>query len=172
MILTGNKIKEEVKEKKIIISPFDSKRVTTNSYDLCLASKLIRYTSSILDPKIEQPFEEIEIPKKGLKMNAGEFRLASSTEVVGSNHYVPIIHAKSSLARMGLFVHCTADLVDIGSIGNLTFQLFATLPIILYPEMIIGQVSFWLPVGEITLYKGKYQNSSGPQISQSWKDFK
>lgn len=171
MILTGNKIKEEIKEKRIIISPFDERRVTTNSYDLCLAPKILRYTSPILDPKIEQPFEEIEISKKGLQMNAGEFRLAASIEIVGSNHFVPIIHAKSSLARMGLFVHCTADLVDIGSVGNITFQLFASLPIILYPEMLIGQVSFWVPLGDITLYKGKYQNSSGPQPSKSWMEY-
>ncbi len=80
-------------------------------------------------------------------MNAGEFRLASSTEIVGSNYFVSIIHAKSSLARMGLFVHCTADLVDIGSVGNLgPFKSSRHCQLCSIPEMIIGQVSFWIAI--------------------------
>jgi dCTP deaminase len=71
---------------------------------------------------------------------------------------------------MGLFVHCTADLIDIGSFGNVTFQLYSTLPIKVYPGMLIGQVTFWVPSGDINLYSGKYQGSEGPQASKSYID--
>lgn len=171
MILTGNQIKKEVKEERIIIYPFYKERISTNSYDLALSCRLLKYTNPILDPKIKQPVEEIEIPDGGLHLPAGQFRLGASIEIVGSDYFVPIIHAKSSFARMGLFVHCTADLIDIGSKGNITFQMFTTLPIILYPEMRIGQVSFWQPKGKIELYTGKYQGSVGAQPSRSWRDF-
>jgi len=97
--------------------------------------------------------------------------LGHSSEIIGSKKFVPIIHAKSSIARLGLFVHVTADLIDIGSIGNITFQLYATLPIKIYPNMLIGQVSFWVPKGKINLYKGKYKNSVGPKASEIHKDF-
>lgn len=83
-----------------------------------------------------------------------------------------MIHAKSGIARLGLFVHITADLIDIGSIGNTTFQLYATKNIRIYSGMLIGQVSFWVPKGKIILYEGKYQNSIGPKASQIHKDFK
>ncbi len=71
---------------------------------------------------------------------------------------------------MGLFVHVTADLIDIGSFGVSTLQLYATLPVKIYPGMLIAQVSFWQPKGKITLYKGKYQNSIGPVISLCHRD--
>ena len=171
MILTGNKILEEVGRGKIKVTPFDKKRITTNSYDLRLGDKLIRYTSKVMDPKKEPKFKLIDIPSDGINMKAGDFLLGSTKEKIGSDFYVPIIHAKSGTARMGLFVHITADLIDIGSFGNATLQLYATLPVRLYPGMLIAQVSFWKPQGKIILYKGKYQNSQGPMASMTHKDF-
>ncbi len=171
MILTGKKIINEVKNKKIDIFPFDKKRATTNSYDLSLGNKIIIFKKGTIDPKKEVLYVEKTIPKDGLILKAGDFVLGHSEERIGSDFYVPIIHGKSGTARMGLFVHVTADLIDIGSHGNTTFQLYATLPVRIYPGMLIAQVSFWVPLGDIVLYKGKYQNSVGPQVSQMHKNF-
>ena len=172
MILTGEKIKEEVANNRIEIDPFSSDRVTTNSYDLTLGGTIIRYTSKIIDPKEKAEYEEITIPDEGIVLQAGDFVLGHSAERIGSDHYVPLIHGKSGTARMGLFVHVTADLIDIGSHGVSTLQLYATLPVRLYKGMLIAQVSFWVPFGDIVLYKGKYQNSTKPQPSMTYKDFK
>ncbi len=172
MILTGNKIIKEVKSGKIEITPFDKNRITTNSYDLSLGETIIRYKAEIIDPKVETPYEEIKIPSNGMVLNPEDFVLGHSNERIGSDFYVPMIHGKSGMARMGLFVHVTADLIDIGSHGVTTFQLYATLPVRLYPGILIAQVSFWVPFGDIVLYKGKYQNSTGPRPSMTYKDFK
>jgi len=169
MILTGKKIIEEVEGGKIEISPFKKERVTTNSYDLSLGDVVIKYTSKIIDPKLKPSYEEIKIPENGLVLEAGDFVLGYSNERIGSDFYVPIVHGKSGVARMGLFVHVTADLIDIGSHGNITLQLFATLPVRLYPNMLIAQLSFWVSTGKIILYSGKYQNSKGAQVSKSWQ---
>ncbi len=171
MILTGNKIRQEVTDGRITISPFDSARVTTNSYDLALGSKYLVYTDEIIDPRKKANYEVRSIPPTGLHMKPGDFLLAESAEVIGSDHFVPLIHAKSGTARSGLFVHVTADLIDIGSKGKTTFQLFATLPIVLYEGMLLAQVTFWVPDGEISLYCGKYQHSDGPQASKTYLDF-
>ncbi|VWB98968.1 dCTP deaminase [Burkholderia lata] len=171
MILSGLKIRDEALAGNISISPFSEKNVTTNSYDLTIGSTVLRIRDEIIDPKREVQTEELEIPETGLVMQAGEFLLGCSEQIIGSEKYVPIIHAKSSIARLGLFVHVTADLIDIGSIGQVTFQLFATQNVTLYPGMEIGQVSFWVPRGEIRLYTGKYQGSKGPQPSKVYKDF-
>ncbi len=172
MILTGKKIIEEFEKGKIDISPFEIENITTNSYDLSLGSTIIRYKSDVIDPKYKSQYEEIIIPEEGLILKSGDFVLGHSKERIGSDFYVPIIHGKSGTARMGLFVHVTADLIDIGSHGVTTFQLYATLPVRLYPRMLIAQVSFWVPLGDIVLYKGKYQNSTGPIPSLTYKDFK
>lgn len=97
--------------------------------------------------------------------------MGHTLEVMGSDHYVPIIRARSSVARLGLFVHVTADLIDIGSHNQWTLQLHAVQPVKVFPNMLIGQVTFWEPLGEIELYKGKYQGLMGPQPSQIYHDF-
>lgn len=172
MILTGKKITEEVESGRIDISPFDKVKATTNSYDLSLGKTIIRYKQDVIDPREQASYEEIVIPKEGLVLQPGDFVLGHSNERIGSDFYVPIIHGKSGTARMGLFVHITADLIDIGSHGVTTFQLYSTLPVRIYPDMLIAQVSFWVPLGDIVLYKGKYQNSVGPRPSMTYKDFK
>lgn len=65
-------------------------------------------------------------------MKRGEFLLGCSNEFVGSDFYVPIVHAKSSIARLGLFIHITSGLFDIGCKCNVTFHLYATMPVRLY----------------------------------------
>lgn len=171
MILTGEKIKREVRKGRIIIDNFNEKNCTTNSYDLTLGNKLLKYTEDYVDPKKKPEFEMIEIPEDGYLLEKGGFYLSSSEEVIGSNYYVPLIHAKSGIARLGLFVHVTADLIDIGSIGNTTFQFHSVLPIKIYPEIKLAQVTFWKPKGKIILYGGKYQHSTGPQISKTYLDY-
>lgn len=163
MILTGKEIAKEVGKGGITITPFDPDCITTNSYDLAIGDHLLKYREEILDPRKNNQVEELIIPENGLVLPGGSFHLGASRERIGSNFYVPIIHAKSGIARLGLFVHVTADLIDIGSCGVTTFQLFATIPVRIYPGMKLAQVSFWQPKGEIVLYNGKYQNSKGPR---------
>lgn len=171
MILTGNEIQKQVEHKNIIIEPFSPEHVTTNSYDLTLGATYLVYTEKVLDPTIENKHIFCEFPEEGLILKKGDFILAHSAETIGSNAYVPIIHARSGIARLGLFVHVTADLIDIGSVGNITFQLYATSTIRIYSGMRIGQVSFWVPKGSVTLYDGKYMGSKGPRPSQIHQDF-
>ena len=170
MILTGKAIEKEVTEGKIFITPFSVDHLTTNSYDIALGSTLLEYTEEVLDPKKNNSYREITIPPDGIILLKNSFRLGSSFEKVGSNAYVPIVHAKSGIARLGLFIHITADLIDIGSVGAITFQFYATLPVRIYPGMKIAQVTFWQPKGEIALYNGKYQGSTGPRTSLSYLD--
>lgn len=171
MILTGSEIQKQVLEGKIKIEPFNTEQVTTNSYDIRLSNMLLEYTSDVIDPKVKQDVREIIIPEEGIVLEQGSFHLGASIEKVGSDFYVPILHAKSGTARKGLFVHVTSDLIDIGSFGQLTLQLYATLPVKVYPNMLIGQITFWKPKGKIKLYNGKYQGSCGPRISEVYKDF-
>lgn len=167
MILTGTEIARQVSEGRITISNFDSTRLSTNSYDLTLGSTLLRYSGDIVDPRCDNEYTTMNIPSSGYRMGQNDFLLGESQEYVGSNHFVPIIHAKSGTARLGLFVHVTADLIDIGSHGKVTFQLYATLPVVLRSDWRIAQISFWVPQGDITLYDGKYKGSDGPIASRA-----
>jgi dCTP deaminase len=89
---------------------------------------------------------------------------------MGSTRYVPIIKGRSSIARLGLFITITADLIDIGSINQWTLQLHCVVPVRVYPGMPIGQVTFWKAHGKIELYNGKYLGRPSPVESLSFLD--
>lgn len=171
MILTGTEIAAECAAGRISISPYDPQRVTTTSYDLTLGADIVRYLDPVLDSKIPPRHETITMPTEGLHLKAGDFVLGHSAEEVGSDHYAALIHARTSIARLGLFVHITSDLIHTGSYGHITFQLYATLPVTIRPGMGIGQITFWQPKGEISLYRGKYHGARGPRASEAYKDF-
>jgi dCTP deaminase len=168
MILTGNEIIQNQKDEKITISPFLESMVNPNSYDIRLGNKLFIYKNEILDSRAKNEYEVLEIKEEGFVLEKDQFYLGHSVEIIGSEHFVPILHNKSGIARLGLFIHITADLIDIGSKGNITLQLFPTNSIKIYPNMKIGQISFWCVKGEIEKYKGRYTNSVGPVASKSY----
>ncbi|MDT0266102.1 dCTP deaminase [Streptomyces sp. DSM 44915] len=170
MILSGREIQKRIESADITCTPFDPDLINPNSIDLTLGESLLRYRDDVIDPRVEPEVTEITIPPDGLVLDAMSFSLGASREIVGSTEFVPMVHAKSSTARAGLFVHVTADLIDIGSVGTVTFQLFATLPLRVFPGMRIGQMTFWKPQGEIELYSGKYQGSKGPRKSEIYRD--
>lgn len=171
MILTGSKIKDEVKKGRIIIDPFNEKNLNPNSYNFRLGKKIKIYENNLLDPRVKQKVKLINIPDEGMILKPSRLYLGHTEEVMGSKYFVPIIRGRSSTGRLGLFVHITADLIDIGSINQWTLQLHAVQEIKIYAGMSIGQVTFWVPKGKINLYDGKYKNSRGPMESQIYKDF-
>lgn len=171
MILTGPEIAREHELGRIKITPFRSDQINPNSYDFRLGRTMKTYVSNILDARVYNPVDEWLIPDSGLVLQPGKIYLGHTCETMGSDHYVPIIRGKSSTARLGLFVHITADMIDIGSYNQWTLQLNAVQPLRIYPNMRIGQVTFWRVHGEVVLYAGKYQGSVGPAESQVHLDF-
>ncbi|MEU2514500.1 dCTP deaminase [Streptomyces syringium] len=170
MILTGPQITREHALGRLVLDPFDDEQVQPNSYNLALGPTLIRYTDTVLDTRRENAFETINIPDEGFVLTPDRIYLGASVEVLGSDHFVPIIRSRSGAARLGMFVHVTADLIDVGSIGQTTFQLHAVQPVRVHAGDRLAQVTFWRTLGKIVLYDGKYQGSKGPQPSQIHRD--
>ncbi|MEV7085920.1 dCTP deaminase [Streptomyces sp. NPDC093085] len=171
MILTGPEIHARVKNGEIEISPFDPALLSPNSYDFHLGDNVGWYTNRPLDCARENPFESHTIPPEGMLLAPDRIYLAATAERIGSDRFVPIIRARSSVARLGLFIHVTADLIDIGSHNRLTLQLHAVQPVRIYPNLRIGQVTFWTVEGDIVLYDGKYQGAEKAMPSQIHRDF-
>lgn len=89
------------------------------------------------------------------------------------------VEGKSSLGRLGLLTHATAGFVDPGFSGHVTLELsnVATLPIVLWPGMKIGQLCFMRltcaaehPYGS-AVYGSHYQGQRGPTASRSFQGF-
>jgi dCTP deaminase len=162
MILTGAEIQRQVLAGNIVIDPFNVDRIGPNSYDFSLGSRLITYTSHILDSRQENHTIEHLIPPEGMILSPNKVFLINTEERIGSDRYVPIIRGRSSIGRLGVFIHITADIIDLGSVNQLTLQLYSVIPVRIYPGILIGQVTFWIPAGDITLYRGKYGKLRSP----------
>lgn len=168
-ILTGAEIRRQWQRGAIRIEPFDEARLNPNSYNFALAHNLRVYQEPMLDARIDNPTTDIVIGGDGYVLEAGRLYLGGTVEVLGGTRFAPTFAARSSIARLGLSIHLSSGLGDIGYIGQWTLQLLATHPVRVYPGMEIGQMMWWVPEGEITCYRGKYQGSRGPRASQCWR---
>lgn len=172
MILTGPAITAAVRDGRITIDPFDEALVGPNSVDFRLGDRCKVYRDRALDAAIDNPTEDLPVPPEGIVLDPARVYLFNTLERIGSATYVPIIRGRSSVGRLGVFTNITADLIDLGSINQLTLQMHAVIPARVYPGMRIGQVTFWAVEGPVThLYHGKYADAESPVPSRSWREF-
>ena len=168
MILTGNKIREEVENRNIVIEPFSENQINPNSYNYRLGTEYIELDNDkVYDIKnIEQEFNMKKIPEDGLILNPKKIYLCNTKEIIGSTEYITSLIGKSSMGRLGLFLQVAADLGHQGQIHKWALELRASIPTKIYPNMRIGQVTFWKTYGERLLQDGYYEKFDEPQISK------
>ena len=65
---------------------------------------------------------------------------------------VPMIEGRSSVGRLGLFVHVTAGFGDVGFCGHWTLEMFAVQPVRIYAGVPICQIFYHQIEGEFTEY--------------------
>ena len=171
MILSGKEIKSRIGD-EIFIDPYDEKRINPNSYNLALHNELLVYKGSILDMKRINRVEKIIIPLSGLVLEPNRLYLGRTVEHTETKNLVPMLEGRSSIGRLGLFVHVTAGFGDVGFRGFWTLEIFCVQPIKIYPNVEICQVYYHTIEGEHENYSsGKYQNNKDTQASLLYRDF-
>jgi len=172
MILSGKEIESRIGD-DIIIEPYDKNRINPNSYNLSLHNELLVYKNPVLDMKSNNEVEHLIIPEEGLVLEPNKLYLGRTVEHTETNNLVPMLEGRSSIGRLGLFVHVTAGFGDVGFKGFWTLEIFCVQPIRIYSNVEICQVYYHTIEGEHENYSsGKYQNNSGIQPSILYKDFK
>ena len=171
MILSGKEIESRIGD-DIVIEPYDKGRINPNSYNLSLHNELMVYKNPVLDMKSNNEVEHLVIPSEGLVLEPNKLYLGRTVEHTETNNLVPMLEGRSSIGRLGLFVHVTAGFGDVGFKGFWTLEIFCVQPIRIYPNVEICQVYYHTIEGEHENYaSGKYQNNSGIQPSLLYKDF-
>ena len=171
MILTGSEIQTGVERGEIVIQPFHKKQVAPNAYDFRLGNRCCVYTAKTLDAAAMNETRTFEIPVEGMVLEPPRIYLVNTEESIGSHRYVPIMRGRSSVGRLGIFINITADMIDLGSIGQWTLQLHAVQPVRVYPGMLIGQVTFWQTHGRRSRFPVKDAEHVSPVGSLSHLDF-
>ena len=172
MILSGKEIHQQVENGTISIDPFNSGQLNPNSYNLRLHSDLLVYNSDVLDMKEKNSTSPLTIPNEGLLLEPQKLYLGRTIERTATDKYVPMLEGRSSVGRLGLFIHITAGFGDIGFDGFWTLEIFCVQPIKIYANLEICQIFYHTIDGDYDLYRSKkYQSNKGVQPSMLYKDF-
>jgi dCTP deaminase len=185
MVLSDGAIRRLIDSGEIGIDPYDPGLMQPSSLDVRV-DRYFRVFRNSRYPYIDvrQPQDEltelVEVDDGPFILHPGEFVLGSTLErVTLADDLVARLEGKSSLGRLGLLIHSTAGFIDPGWDGHVTLELsnVANLPITIYPEMKIGQLSFMRltepaerPYGSGGL-GSKYQGQRGPTPSRYFRNF-
>ncbi len=186
MVLSDRTIRQEIEAGRISFDPYDEAMVQPSSVDVRVDGKF-RVFHNARYPYIDvrQPMDDLtELVEIGADepfiLHPGEFVLGQTLERVRlPDDLVARLEGKSSLGRLGLLIHSTAGFVDAGFEGNLTLELsnVANLPITIWQEMPIGQISFMRMDGPVESPYGsgaagsKYQGQAEPTPSRFHLNF-
>ncbi len=170
MILSGDEIQQRIGT-DIVIDPFDATRLNPNSYNLSLHNELMVYEEVVLDMRQANRVRRMTIPEDGLVLSPNQLYLGRTAEFTETHRLVPMIEGRSSIGRLGLFVHVTAGFGDVGFRGCWTLEMFAVQPVRIFPGISICQIFFHEITGDIREYcSEKYQNAKDIQPSRLYTE--
>ncbi|MBX3444871.1 MAG: dCTP deaminase [Planctomyces sp.] len=171
MILSGPEIEARLGG-DIRIDPFEPAQLNPNSYNLRLHNELLVYEEVILDMRRANRHRRLEIPPEGLVLDPGRLYLGRTLERTETHNLVPMLEGRSSIGRLGLFVHITAGFGDSGFCGFWTLEMFAVQPIRVYAGVEICQIFYHALTGDVREYQSdKYQNNRDIQPSLLYREF-
>jgi dCTP deaminase len=170
MILSGLEIEKQLGT-NIVIDPFDPAHLNPNSYNLSLHTELLTYEEVVLDMRKSNRVRRVTIPPEGLVLSPSQLYLGRTVERTETHNFVPMIEGRSSVGRLGLFVHVTAGFGDVGFCGYWTLEMFAVQPVRIYAGVSICQIFYHQIAGKHTDYESnKYQHNHDIQPSMLFKE--
>ena len=176
MILSDNRILEEIEKKTIIIKPYNREKLGSNSYDVHLGKNLAMYVDDVLDAKKHNKVRHFEIPEEGFVLDPKQLYLGVTLEYTETHAHVPFLEGKSSTGRLGIDIHATAGKGDVGFCGNWTLEISVKQPVKIYAGMPIGQLIYFPVEGETAVKynqkkDAKYSGQPNrPVESMMWKN--
>ena len=151
--------------------PVRPKHLNPNSYNLTLHDEMMTYEEVVLDMRKSNRVRRVDHSADGLVLNPNQLYLGRTVERTETHNLVPMIEGRSSIGRLGLFVHVTAGFGDVGFCGYWTLEMFAVQPVRIYPGVAICQIFYHQIAGDIREYASdKYQHNRDIQPSLLFKE--
>jgi dCTP deaminase len=169
MILSGQEIAARLGG-DIKIDPYNATALNPNSYNLTLHDELMVYEELVLDMAKANRVRRIPIPREGIVLSPNQLYLGRTAERTETHNLVPQIEGRSSVGRLGLFVHVTAGFGDVGFVGHWTLEMFAVQPVRIYAGVPICQIFYHEIIGKFDEYDSKYQHNRDIQPSLLFKE--
>lgn len=166
MILSDTKIREALEDRRIVIRPFRSDCLGTNSYDVHLGPYLSVYRDAALDAKRNNPIEEFRIPREGFVLIPGQLYLGVTEEYTETHGFVPFLEGKSSVGRLGIDIHSTAGKGDEGFCNYWTLEMSVKVPVRIYAKMPVGQLIYFEISGPVERSYSKKRSAKYRRVSR------
>jgi dCTP deaminase len=179
MILSDFDIWEFIREKRIDIRPKPKKSAIRPM------GVRVHLADELLLPKPDQPidlekaegapFERKRISPSGFIMRPGQFVLGSTVERIRvSPDLACSLDGRSTIARLGLTIHCTSSVIDNTHDNHraVTLEMLNVGPfeLLLKPRMAIGMVIFSKLISPIAQRSQRqYEGQVGVTAPKSWE---
>lgn len=149
-MLSDRDIRRAIKDKLLVIDPFDPLLINPCSIDMRLDPRYRVFTAASIDMahvnEHHTQLRHADDDNGVIALLPGAFILCSSVEQFQlGNMLCARVEGKSSLGRLGLSIHETAGFIDPGFVGNITFEVKNNLPnttLYLRPGQKIAQLAF------------------------------
>lgn len=186
-IYSSADVEREIDNGRLVIERDGDVHVEPSSVDVHLGESFVRFghnqlynNDGVVDPRdrytVHQRKSIEGTEDNPVVIDPSEFMLAHTQERVEiPETLVAFLHGRSSVGRLGLFIH-NAGLVDAGFEGDLTLELYnaSPNPIVLPPGWRVGQMTFHEhltpPIEAYNSQSNKYQGQSGVTVSRSFQD--
>jgi len=165
MILSDVKIRDALRDRRIVIRPFRADCLGTNSYDVHLGPYLAVYEDAALDAREDNPVREFRIPRDGYVLIPGQLYLGVTEEYTETHGYVPFLEGKSSVGRLGIDIHSTAGKGDEGFCNFWTLEMSVKVPVRIYAGMPVGQLIYFEISGRVERSYSKKKSAKYRKIS-------
>lgn len=183
MVLSDSKIANELAYGDLEVEPVDLQtQLQPASLDVRLGDTFIEYDGpdhvifDVTDDKHEEYGNKFTA-HGGVTIERGHFYLADTVELIDMPDYLlGRLEGRSSIGRLGIEVHSTAGIVDPGYTGSITLEITNNnpVPVRLYPQMRIGQLTFEEVDGRVNQTynneRNKYQGEEEPVPSRIQQD--
>ncbi len=171
MILSDFDLENYIREKRLVVKPFEKEIIRENGIDLRLSDEVARHNparpaTKIVDPSDADSIKDeyvVEKRQKEMVIEPLTQVLLSTHEIVGlPDNLMGFVELRSTWARHGLFMPPT--IIDAGFQGNVTLEVFnsSRFPILLRPKVRFAHIIFAATLNRVrNAYKGAYLNQKG-----------
>lgn len=160
-MLTNNEIAKQIKKGNIsidglrenalekpnscIVSITDT--LYTFDYQIVDAREKNKYLYEVLSDNVDK-LKRVQIPKSGLLLEPHKVYLAKTAESIKTQGYIPVLNGRTSLSLLGLSIELNSGYAEDNFDDKFLLSIICTKPIIIYPNIEIGNLTFFKSLDE------------------------
>lgn len=155
-MLTNNEIAKQIANGSISIDNLREDALEKpNSCIVSITDTLYTFDYSVIDTREKNDYlqellsgdvsklKRVDIPKNGMLLEPRKVYLTKTSERIKTNGYVPVLNGRTSLSLLGLSIELNSGYVEDNFDGNFLLSIVATKPTIIYPNIEIGNLTFF-----------------------------